>query len=264
MLPLAEFTLQSRRGIHSVLCDIDDTLTTDGLLTAAAYAAMESLQSAGLRVIPVTGRPAGWCDHIARMWPVDAVVGENGAFYFRYDRSVRKIQRCYADDAGLRAANRQHLAAIGERIVATVPGTAIAADQHYRETDIAIDFCEDVPRLPANTVARIVTLMQDSGLTAKVSSIHVNGWFGRYDKLGMTRKLFADCFGSDLDQDNEKIAFIGDSPNDAPLFGFFRNSVGVANVRVFTGAIDVSPAYVTQSVSGAGFCEFAAALLAAR
>ncbi len=264
MRPLAEFALQARRRIHSVLCDIDDTLTTDGLLTAAAFAAMQSLQSAGLRVIPVTGRPAGWCDHIARMWPVDAVVGENGALYFRYDRSARKMQRYYAEEAGLRAANRRRLAAIGERIIAAVPGSAIAADQHYREADLAIDFCEDVPRLPADAVAGIVALMQAAGLTAKVSSIHVNGWFGRYDKLGMTRTLFSRSWGIDLDGDNEQITFIGDSPNDAPMFAFFRKSVGVANVRAFAGTIEASPAYVTQATCGAGFCEFAAAILAAR
>jgi HAD superfamily hydrolase (TIGR01484 family) len=246
-----------------VLCDIDDTLTSKGLLTAAAYAALEALQRAGLRVVPVTGRPAGWCDHIARMWPVDGVVGENGAFYFRYDHTARRMHRRYAEDDATRATNRARLAAIGERIVDAVPGCAVAADQRYRETDLAIDFCEDVPRLPEAAIMRIAALMRDSGITAKVSSIHVNGWFGAYDKLGMTKTLFTECFGIDLDTRNEEFAFIGDSPNDAPMFGFFRHSVGVANVRAFADALDSPPAYVTPGTS-AGFCEFAAAILAAR
>ncbi|HEU0290571.1 MAG TPA: HAD hydrolase family protein, partial [Burkholderiales bacterium] len=89
MLPLSEFPVEVRRSIRGVLCDIDDTLTTGGRLTAGAYGAMERLQQAGLPVIPITGRPAGWCDHIARMWPVAAVVGENGAFYFRYVHGKR-------------------------------------------------------------------------------------------------------------------------------------------------------------------------------
>jgi hydroxymethylpyrimidine pyrophosphatase-like HAD family hydrolase len=107
-------------------------------------------------------------------------------------------------------------------------------------------------------------MMQEAGLTAKVSSIHVNGWFGAYDKLGMTKMLFAECFGLNLDDRNEQIAFIGDSPNDAPMFGFFRNSVGVANIKQFADAIVARPAYVTRAASGAGFCEFAEAMLAAR
>lgn len=264
MQSLAAFGVAARQGIGSVLCDIDDTLTSDGRLTAAAYTALESLHRAGVRVVPVTGRPAGWCDHIARQWPVDGVVGENGAFYFRYDHAARTMRRCYAQDAPTRAANRARLAAVGAHILAAVPGCAIAADQAYREADLAIDFCEDVPRLDGDAVARIVTLMQEAGMTAKVSSIHVNGWFGPTDKLGMTRRLFTECFGADIDRDNAQIAFIGDSPNDAPMFGFFRHSVGVANVRAFAAAMAVLPAFVTTAESGAGFCEFATALLAVR
>ncbi|NBR28115.1 MAG: HAD-IIB family hydrolase [Betaproteobacteria bacterium] len=264
MKALAEFPVPLRRQIRNVLCDIDDTLTSDGRLTAAAYTALESLHHAGLRVIPVTGRPAGWCDHIARMWPVDGVVGENGAFYFRYDHAAQAMRRRYAEDDATREANRTKLSGIGARIIAAVPGCAISADQHYREADLAIDFCEDVPRLADDAIAQIVALMQESGLTAKISSIHVNGWFGSYDKLGMTKTLFAECFGIDLDKDGDETAFIGDSPNDAPMFAFFKHAVGVANVQAFAGRLDAAPAWVTREKSGAGFCEFAAALLAAR
>ena len=77
MKPIAQL---EPRGVTSLLFDIDDTLTTEGRLTGAAYAALERFKVAGKRAIAVTGRPAGWCDHIARMWPLDAVVGENGAF----------------------------------------------------------------------------------------------------------------------------------------------------------------------------------------
>ena len=96
MQPLADFPLVDRARIKAVLTDIDDTLTTAGVLTAEAYMALERLQRACIRVIPVTGRPAGWCDHIARMWPVDAVVGENGAFYFRYEHGKRTMLRRFA------------------------------------------------------------------------------------------------------------------------------------------------------------------------
>ena len=145
MKPLAEL---DAGGVTAVLADIDDTLTTDGKLTAAAYQGLERLQQAGLRVVPVTGRPAGWCDHIARMWPVDAVVGENGAFYMRYDARRRTLVRRFVASDGEREAQRTKLAAIGARILQAVPGSALASDQHYRETDLAIDYCEDVPPLP--------------------------------------------------------------------------------------------------------------------
>jgi HAD superfamily hydrolase (TIGR01484 family) len=251
-----------RAGVRGVLADIDDTLSTHGRLTAEAYAALERLHAAGLRVIPITGRPAGWCDHIARMWPVDAIVGENGAFYMRYDTPTRRLSKRFVDDASVRRGNRERLSAIADRIVAAVPGCALASDQRYRETDLAIDFCEDVPPLPRAEVDRIVALMEADGLTAKVSSIHVNGWFGRYDKLGMTRTLLAEVFGIDLDAERERWLFVGDSPNDAPMFAYFPYAVGVANVRAFSDRIATLPAYVTTAEAGAGFAEFANWLLA--
>ena len=250
------------RGVAALLFDIDDTLTTEGKLTAQAYAALERLSAAGLRVVPVTGRPAGWCDHIARMWPVDAVVGENGAFYFAY-AGGRLVKR-YHDDAGTRARNSARLLEIGESILRKEPGTALSADQPYRETDLAIDYREDVAALPIAAAQRIAALMSEAGLTAKVSSIHVNGWFGRYDKLAMSRRVFAELFGLDLAAGGSQVVFVGDSPNDAPMFAYFENSVGVANVRQFEALIDDKPKYVTRAAAGAGFAELAEHLLRCR
>jgi HAD superfamily hydrolase (TIGR01484 family) len=245
------------RGVRALLFDIDDTLTTDGRLTAGAYSALEQLKGAGMRLVPVTGRPAGWCDHIARMWPVDAVVGENGAFYFFHESS--RLHGHFQDAPEVRKSKRARLAAIAERILAAVPGCALASDQPYRETDLAIDYCEDVPPLPLEAAQRIAALMREAGLTARVSSIHVNGWFGDYDKLAMTRRLFAERLGIDLDRANAEVVFVGDSPNDAPMFTFFQNSVGVANVRRFDFA--EKPHYVTRAAAGAGFAELADHLL---
>jgi HAD superfamily hydrolase (TIGR01484 family) len=247
-----------------VLTDIDDTLTLHGRLGAAAYGAMERLRAAGTLVVPITGRPAGWCDHIARMWPVDAVVGENGAFWFRYDQAKRTMLRRWWQDADIRAANRVRLAELGERIVAAVPGSAIASDQAYRESDLAIDFCEDVPPLDCAAIDRIVAEFEAAGATCKVSSIHVNGWFGDWDKLAMARRCMADGFGIDIDAVADAIVFSGDSPNDEPMFGFFPNAVGVANVRDFVDRMTALPQWVTPSPGGAGFAELADALLAAR
>jgi HAD superfamily hydrolase (TIGR01484 family) len=257
MRPLAALAHAAR--LRGLLFDIDDTLTTEGRLTAEAYAALERLHAAGRRAIAVTGRPAGWCDHIARMWPVDAVVGENGAFYFRYEEG--RLRKRYQDPDDVRAAKRARLGAIAERILAAIPGTALASDQHYREADLAIDYCEDVPPLPLEAAERVAALMREAGLSAKISSIHVNGWFGGYDKLAMTRTLFAEAFGTDLDAANAEYVFAGDSPNDAPMFAFFDHSVGMANVRRFSGHLAAEPKYVTTREAGAGFAELVRHLL---
>jgi HAD superfamily hydrolase (TIGR01484 family) len=258
---LKALTELDHRTVRAVLFDIDDTLTTAGKLTAQAYGALERLQAAGKLAVAVTGRPAGWCDHIARMWPVDAVVGENGAFYFLLSHG--RLQKHYRDPPPVRARHRERLAQIAQEILAAVPGCAIAADQAYRETDLAIDYCEDVPPLPLAAAERIAALMRQAGLHAKLSSIHVNGWFGDYDKLAMTRQLFREQFAMHLDAARETVVYVGDSPNDAPMFEFFPKSVGVANVKRFAGALPAAPKYITGASSGGGFAEVVAHLLRA-
>ena len=261
MRALAGFSREARRAIRFVLLDIDDTLTTEGRLSADAYAALERLTQHGLRVIPVTGRSAGWCDMIARFWPVDAVIGENGAFYFRYDHQARTMtRRFWLADEEREAAGRR-LARLGDEIVTAVPGAHIAADQPYRSADLAIDFAEDTGPLPPQEVDRIVGMMQAAGASAKISSIHVNGWFGDWDKLAMTRRLFREVYDIELDREREIATFIGDSPNDEPMFAFFPHSVAVANIRPFLPRLKALPAYVTDAAAGDGFVEFAAMLL---
>jgi hydroxymethylpyrimidine pyrophosphatase-like HAD family hydrolase len=121
-----------------------------------------------------------------------------------------------------------------------------------------------VAPLPLSAAERIAELMREAGLTAKVSSIHVNGWFGEYDKLAMTRRLFAERFALDLERANRETVFVGDSPNDAPMFAFFANSVGVANVRRFQALLAARPKYVTEGSCGAGFAELAEHVLRGR
>jgi len=173
----------------------------------------------------------------------------------------RRMERHYVDQDEQRAHNRERLAVLGQKILKDVAGCAISADQLYRETDLAIDFCEDVVALPSSSVDRIVALFEDAGATAKVSSIHVNGWFGVYDKLTMSKTFATACLGVNLDEAKDSFVFVGDSPNDAPMFDYFPHAVGVANVRDFEAQLTARPAYVTQHRGGSGFAELASALL---
>lgn len=264
MRPVEEMPDDIAGHIEIVFADIDDTITEDGRLPAHSYAALEALSKAGIAVAPVTGRPAGWCDMIARFWPVVGVVGENGAFYFAYNHEARNMSRVFTASQQERLTNREKLQSLAVRILDQVPGSAVASDQLYREADLAIDFCEDVAPLPASAVTRIEQLFTEAGAVAKVSSIHVNGWFGDYDKLTMCRRFAAESLGRDIDRDNARIVFVGDSPNDAPMFGFFKNSCGVANVHRFIGALAAEPAYVAKSQGADGFVEIAERLLSAR
>ena len=264
MTPLAQCPKAVLAKIKGILTDIDDTVSTGSRLTAEAYGAMEALKKAGLLVIPVTGRPAGWCDHIARFWPVDAVVGENGAFWMWHDGKARKLRTRFIQGDAERAEGRRRLEAVKQEVLSDVRGCAIASDQPYRLADLAVDFCEDVSPLPRSDVERIVKIFEKHGAQAKVSSIHVNGWFGAYDKLTTTREMMRELFGVDLEREREAYVFSGDSPNDAPMFGFFPNGVGVANVREFAGLMPSLPRWITTARSGAGFVELVKALIDAR
>lgn len=262
--PLSELPRAVAAQMHTVFSDIDDTLTTDGFLTPGAYSALDLLRRAGLRVILITGRPAGWCDHIARMWPVDGVIGENGAFYYWHDHAARKLKCRHLLDDSERQAHAEKLAAVRDTILREVPGCAVASDQFCRLYDLAIDFCEDVAPLSDAAIDRIVEIMEQAGMTAKVSSIHVNGWFGQYDKLSMAHLMLRERYQLELAQERERCLFVGDSPNDAPMFAYLPHAVGVANVMDLADRMSALPAYITPSRGGAGFAEVALALVAAR
>ena len=261
MKPFDEFPSETGRKIRYILTDIDDTLTVNGRLPAAVFVAMERLRDANIRCIPITGRPAGWCDHIARMWPVAGLVGENGAFYFRYDETGRKMRRRYYKLESQRKADRHKLEEIKRTILKKVPAAGVSVDQPYREADLAIDYCEDIPPLPRESVDQIVALFKAVGAEAKVSSIHVNGWFGEYDKLTMTRLLFEEVFQENLAEVKQDVIYIGDSPNDAPMFAYFPHSVGVANVQQFEGRMPDNPVWITRKEGGYGFAEMVDRLL---
>jgi HAD superfamily hydrolase (TIGR01484 family) len=253
--PIHELPLAVRQEIQAVFTDIDDTITTDGRVPAVAFSALWRAYDAGLAVVLVTGRPAGWCDHFARMWPVAAVVGENGALCFA--SRAGRIERLYAERQE-QAAER--LRAIEHEVRERVPRARVASDQAYREYDLAIDFCEEVdPPLDDEQVDEIVAIYERHGATVKVSSIHVNGWFGDFDKLTMCRRASEAFLGAPLDP--SRAVYVGDSPNDVPMFAAFPHGCGVANVRRMAARMETLPAYITEQEGGAGFAEVIATIL---
>ncbi|NMM11614.1 MAG: HAD-IIB family hydrolase [Polaromonas sp.] len=271
MQELKHWSLKDRRGITGVLTDIDDTLTTDGAITADALAALAALQRAGLTVIAVTGRPAGWSEPFARAWPLDAVVAENGAVAFSLQKKApwpnsadhHPLAKRYQQDAATRCANYARMQQVAQRILREVAGAVLAEDSAGRETDIAIDHHE-FAHLSAARIAQTVQIMQSEGMNATVSSIHINGWYGTHNKLTGARWIVSELLGRELDAERDRWVYVGDSTNDQLMFEAFPHSVGVANVRRFEAQLAHPPRYITESERGAGFAEMAAALLAAR
>lgn len=250
--PWADATLPT--GVAGVFTDIDDTLTRDGAIEPAALDALHALHRAGVPVVAITGRPLGWSEPFARAWPVAAIVPENGALALI--RQGDGVVTEYAQDADTRARNAARLRQVASRVLAEVPGATLARDSAGRVTDIAIDHSE-FAHLDDAAIERVVALMRAEGMTATVSSIHINGWFGTHDKLSGARWMVRRLFGRELDAERERWVYVGDSTNDQAMFGFFPLSVGVANLREFAAQLTVWPAYITALERGAGFAEVA-------
>ena len=265
MKPVNQIPAAQLRKIKGVFTDVDDTLTTGGRLSAEAYTALQTLLDKGLRVVPVTGGPAGWCDHMARAWGVDAVVGESGAFYFYYRADTGEFKRrfWYIDDE--KRSRRQMLKSARDALLTELPGVRLSSDQGYRELDLAIELvnARGSP-LPQMMHDDIMAILNRRGMNTKKSSIHINAYFGDHDKLAMTKVAVKELWNEDLDATRDQWLFIGDSANDASMFTYFPVSVGVANVRHVVGELPVPPAYVTASEGGKGFAEMVKVLLAAK
>jgi len=274
MIPLNQWPLAARQNLVGVFTDIDDTLTTDGAITPDALQALAQLQAAGLKVIAITGRPVGWCEAFAGIWPVDAIVAENGAVALVGDKSLNEISlqppsnlpvplsKLYQQDAITRANNQARMRQIGTRVMFQVPGVLTTRDSTGRETDLAFDYNE-YARLPPEMVRRVVDLLQSYGMHTTVSSIHIHGCFGNFNKWQGANWITRELLQRDLAQEIDRWVFVGDSGNDQAMFEHFTHSVGVANIRRFESALTHLPPYITPSERGAGFAEVAAVILEA-
>lgn len=259
MQPISSLTPELAKGIRAVLFDIDDTITENGILLQESFDAIWALHRAGIPCVPITGRPAGWCDLIARQWPVAGVVGENGAFAF-YIRDG-KLERFFHPAAPDHEETRERLLDLGREAIKAFPGLRLAKDQSYRLFDLALDFAEEEPNLGLEVAGKVRQYCEDAGTHAKVSNIHVNAWYGHYNKLSCAELFLSSVLGIDPIQSPRAVIYFGDSPNDESMFQYFPLTCGVANVKRYEAMMKSPPAYVTELPFGYGFAEGCSVLL---
>ncbi|MCB0403811.1 MAG: HAD family phosphatase [Bdellovibrionales bacterium] len=246
-------------SIRAVFSDLDGTITTNGTLLPSTYQSLCAIRAAGLKLVIVSGRPAGWADCLMRLLPLDAMIFENGAGLAL--RSGDTIE--FLNLAGTSAAEPGALHQVFEALRREYPELRLAKDQPYRLFDYAIDICEEPPHLSSDVVEDILKrLDQTPGVTAKLSNIHINFWMGEYTKRAACEFLLANNFLGGLTQD--EVVFVGDSPNDEPLFGFFAHSVGTDNVQVYFDRMKDLPKFICSRHEGFGFEEVSELLVKAR
>jgi HAD superfamily hydrolase (TIGR01484 family) len=243
-------------NVKAVFTDMDGTLTTAGRVRVSTYRALGALDEAGIPVVIVTGRPAGWAEAIVRLWPVRAAVAENGGVIF-----LPGGRKEYAVPRATLPAVRKRMHAAARAVAARVPGTRLAADWPYTEVNLAMDWNEDV-HLPEASAKTIERLLRAQGWNAVRSSVHVNFWPGRFDKLTACKRVVKQALDGRAGE-LAKYVYVGDALNDEPMFRGFPRSVGVANVRDVWAELGAKPAHVTRRREGAGFEEVARAILRA-
>ena len=256
MKPLSAWPQSARANIVGVFTDIDDTLTTEGAITADALQALHNLKASGLMVIPITGRPVGWSIPFASIWPVNAMVAENGAVALLHNPETKQVSKIYQQNLATRTRNFLEMQRIAQHVLQEIPGTVMAQDSPGRETDIAFDHSE-FHHLPPEQIQQVLKLLKEEGMTATVSSIHINAWFGDHNKWHGAQWILKEITGRDLTKELDQWVYVGDSTNDQVMFEHFTHSVGVANIQRFEKELKHLPKYITQQERGAGFAEVA-------
>jgi len=261
MLPIAELDASLARNLRGVVFDVDDTLTHDVRLEEAAYRALWKLNQAGMFLIAVTGRPLGFAEIIARTWPVDAAVGENGAGAIRVTET--QIQYAYYAPEDERKRHAALLARVRARVEREAPFAQISDDSWARRCDLAWDVGERV-HLPPERIAQLRQVIEAEGARCLVSSVHAHALAGTYDKATGAQLAAREAFAIDITREPERWLFVGDSGNDAAAFAYFPVNAAVANVRHHLAALPVPPRFVSVLERGQGFGEIAEHVLALR
>jgi len=223
---------------------------------------MERLRASGVKLVLVTGRPVGWADCWLRTLPVEAVIAENGGVCLAWDRQGR-FRKTYAQAAGERLRQRRRLLRAVSSALQHVPGARLSTDSLYTEVNIAIDYAEEARLGPAE-VRALELFLRRRGITVARSSVHLNCWFGAFDKLWMVRRFIRYCWRRPLGSADRRFVYAGDSLNDAPMFGAFPLAVGVANVADVWSELKQRPPFITAGREGRGFEELVAAIIAQR
>ena len=245
--PLKELT----GPVRALFSDLDGTLSTAGRVEASTYAALERLGGAGVPVVLVTGRPAGWGQAMATMVPFAAVVTENGGVTFFH--SGDSLQKIYGVPAASLPEWRRRMQMAAVDVMKEIPEARLSTDSKYREVDLALDWNEEV-HLSRDTSLKVVQMLRERGFSAVRSSVHVNFGPPTFDKLSACKVVVAKVLGSDP-ADLSPYVYVGDALNDAPMFAGFERSVGVANIKRWWDELTHKPGFLTEAEEGAGLRE---------
>ena len=247
MKDLLELNKRDLEKVKILMFDLDGTFVSKDRLKSSTYNCLEKVANKGMKTVVVTGRPGGWCDMIARWWPVDSVIGENGAL--SYSMLDGKMRRDIFDSSFSLRESKDFLDSLFEEIKSNFGEVHLAADQPFRQWDLALDISEDY-YMSMEKAKEISEFCIHKGANAAISNIHLNIWYGSYTKCDMALKIL-EKWNVNIDE----CIYIGDSPNDEQMFKQFPKSVGVKSVVQYPDIMQHYPSYVTGNDGSQGFEE---------
>jgi HAD superfamily hydrolase (TIGR01484 family) len=258
MRPLSTISQAQAERLRGVAFDLDDTLLDHGRLLESTYSALFRLHEAGLLLYGVTGRPAGWAEVLARLFPVQAMIAENGSITCAMRGS--KLELVDSVDAATRRQRGERLEQLVSDVMRRFPDLALSDDVRARVSDRTFDIGEH-RQVPAQRVEEVAAFLRDAGARVFTSSVHLHATFDHADKASGAVRVLARDTGLDATAVRHAFAYLGDSENDASCFAAFELSIGVSNLR---GRATLRPRYTTSRPMGAGVVEAAGVILSLR
>jgi hypothetical protein len=261
--PFSQLSRTALADAPALLSDVDGTLTTGGILRGSTVAAIEKLAATGLPVFLVTGRPAAYAQALARYLPIRGAIAENGGLWYLRDPATGMLSRHLPCSEQQFQTERRQLEAIVARVLQKFPLARLSSDSRYTEADLAIDHSEEA-HLPRDQIDALELALKAEGLQAVRSSVHINVWAGAFDKAHTSLRVLHEVLGLESNQAMARCLYLGDAPNDAPMFAEFARSVGVANIKDHLEHVPSLPGFITRAREGTGACEVLKATAAAR
>ena len=250
-MPLSPLNQSTLSNIRLIASDVDGTLTHNGKFSTNFISTLLDLQSAGIKVLLVTGRSAGWVSALVNYLPVAGAIAENGGLFLQPNgqqdllSSIPNISR-----------HRILLENTFHQIKQLFPNLQTSTDNHFRITDWTFD----VNDLSANDIQAISSQCQQMGWSFTYSNVQCHIKPPHQDKATGLDAVLNNHFP---ELNSQQVLTIGDSPNDEAMFNpaKFPISVGVANVRHYQDKMLHLPKYMTHASEFAGFQELAQLLL---
>ncbi len=239
-------TLDASR-VRLVATDMDGTLTRSGRFSSALLRDLEALALAGIPVLIVTGRSAGWVSGLLHYLPIVGAIAENGGIYYA-------SSGLESDQGGvgeflvpLPEHHRKQLAKTYKKLQQRFPQLQESPDNRFRLTDWTFD----VAGLSQTDLKEIDRLCQLESYSFTYSTVQCHIKPQSQTKATGLHRVLSQHFSR---ISPESVVTVGDSPNDETLFTF-PLSVGVANLNHYVDQLVHLPNYWTDGEAGIGFGE---------